>query len=81
VQHDARPHRSRRHAGEALAIELTGRGVLAFPRPGRGYLRGYLSLAHTDADLVATGDAVTAALRAAAPHFAAAAARGTVGGS
>ena len=35
----------------ALAEEMVRRGSIVFPRPGRGYLRGYLSLAHTERDL------------------------------
>lgn len=61
----ADPH----HAEEgitALAIELTRRGVLAFPRPRRGYLRGYLSLAHSDDDIRVTGERLSESLRACA---------------
>jgi hypothetical protein len=47
-----------------LARELLARGVLAFPRPGRGYLRGYLSLAHGEAELPQTAVALEEALRA-----------------
>lgn len=53
----------------ALAIELTRRGVLAFPRPRRGYLRGYLSLAHTEDDIRATGERVREALAACAAQL------------
>ncbi|HEV8673355.1 MAG TPA: aminotransferase class III-fold pyridoxal phosphate-dependent enzyme [Methylomirabilota bacterium] len=49
---------------EPLVRELVRRGVLAFPRPGRGYVRGYLSLAHTERDLAVTADALRDALRA-----------------
>jgi glutamate-1-semialdehyde 2,1-aminomutase len=58
----ADPERARRVI-DALAVELTRQGVLAFPRPGRGYVRGYLSLAHTEADLRALGERVREALR------------------
>lgn len=47
----------------ALAVELTRLGVLAFPRPRRGYVRGYLSLAHTEADIAWTGERLAEALR------------------
>lgn len=55
-----------RHLILPLARELVRRGVLAFPRPGRGYLRGYLSLAHTEQDLAETVEALRGALRAVA---------------
>lgn len=51
-----------RHLVTPLAQELVRRGVLAFPRPGRGYLRGYLSLAHTEQDLADTAEALRGAL-------------------
>jgi glutamate-1-semialdehyde aminotransferase len=51
---------------EALSIELTRRGVLAFPRPLRGYVRGYLSLAHSEDDIRQTGERMGDALEAAA---------------
>jgi glutamate-1-semialdehyde 2,1-aminomutase len=47
----------------ALAVELTRLGILAFPRPRRGYVRGYLSLAHTEADVAWTGERLAEALR------------------
>ncbi|MDR7543473.1 MAG: aminotransferase class III-fold pyridoxal phosphate-dependent enzyme [Armatimonadota bacterium] len=50
---------------EALSIELTRRGVLAFPRPLRGYVRGYLSLAHSEDDIRQTGERMREALEAA----------------
>ena len=40
----------------ALSLQVTRHGVLAFPRPRRGYLRGYLSLAHSDDDIRVTGE-------------------------
>ncbi|HSB70885.1 MAG TPA: aminotransferase class III-fold pyridoxal phosphate-dependent enzyme [Candidatus Methylomirabilis sp.] len=52
-----------RHLVAPLALELMRRGVIVFPRPGRGYLRGYLSLAHTEADLAQTADALRDAIR------------------
>jgi glutamate-1-semialdehyde 2,1-aminomutase len=57
-----------RAAVTALAIEATREGVLAYPRPRRGYLRGYLSLAHTEADLRETGARLARALRAVGDH-------------
>jgi glutamate-1-semialdehyde 2,1-aminomutase len=45
-----------------LSVELTRLGVLAFPRPRRGYVRGYLSLAHADEDVRLTGRRVAEAL-------------------
>jgi glutamate-1-semialdehyde 2,1-aminomutase len=57
---------------EALSIELARRGVLAFPRPLRGYVRGYLSLAHTEEDIRQTGERVRDALEATARRMRAA---------
>ncbi|MBI1961844.1 MAG: aminotransferase class III-fold pyridoxal phosphate-dependent enzyme [Candidatus Rokubacteria bacterium] len=54
----------------ALSRELTARGVLAFPRPLRGYVRGYLSLAHSEEDIERTGGRLQEALRQASPSFA-----------
>lgn len=47
---------------EPLARGLVERGVLAFPRPGRGYVRGYLSLAHDERDLADTAAALRTTL-------------------
>jgi len=55
----------------ALATELLRLGVLAVPRPRQGYLRGYLSLAHREADLVLTGARIQEALGRIAPLLAA----------
>jgi len=61
------PDPARARAGiDALSIEVTRRGVLAFPRPLRGYLRGYLSLAHSEADIRQTGGRMREALEACA---------------
>ncbi len=54
----------------ALSIEVTRRGVLAFPRTRRGYLRGYLSLAHTEDDIRQTGERLSDALKHCAPDLA-----------
>lgn len=55
---------------DALAREVTRRGVLAFPRPRRGYLRGYLCLAHSENDIRTTGERLYESLRQCAPALA-----------
>ncbi len=55
------PQRAQRWIA-TLSIEMTRRGVLAFPRPLRGYVRGYLSLAHSEEDVLRTGERVREAL-------------------
>ena len=65
------PDPRREEAGiSALSRALTSRGVLAFPRPLRGYVRGYLSLAHREEDIERTGERVYEALRQSSSHFA-----------
>jgi glutamate-1-semialdehyde 2,1-aminomutase len=54
---------------ETLSVELTRRGVLAFPRPLRGYIRGYLSLAHSEEDIRRTGEHVREALQVCASRL------------
>ncbi len=54
----------------ALSTEVTRRGVLAFPRPRRGYLRGYLSLAHSAEDVEKTGKVLAVSLQQCAPLLA-----------
>jgi glutamate-1-semialdehyde 2,1-aminomutase len=54
---------------ETLSVELTRRGVLAFPRPLRGYVRGYLSLAHSEEDIRQTGVRLREALEASASRL------------
>jgi glutamate-1-semialdehyde 2,1-aminomutase len=54
----------------ALAGDTIARGVLVFPRPRRGYLRGYLSLAHTEDDIRQTGERLAEALVHCAPYLA-----------